>query len=339
MTSSTPSKSILVIAETGERFADFAPYVASLADDGQVAFQAATRRGGTGIFVADGGPVRAIVESGDRFSEFYSHPDIDVSGTVSFYAALATGERGIFRLRADESVTIADTSEEFREIGPLGPTMNDEGVVAFRAGLETGGEGIYAGSASQAVRVIADTIDVFSGFQGLPVVDRAGAVTFRANLKDGGAGIYADQVGSFSAIAETGELFSELGAFPSANDLGSVAFCATLASGGSGLFISTACAVSAFVDTKDPFESFRGVLINNRDDVIFYATPRGGALGIFSGPDPAKDKVVGIGDALCNSVVTDFALNPVSFNNANQVAIRLKLADGRQLIVRADLHA
>jgi hypothetical protein len=121
------------------------------------------------------------------------------------------------------------------------------------------------------------------------------------------------------------------------NDCGSVAFCATLETGGAGVFTSTACAISAVVDTKDPFESFRGVLINNLGDVIFYAVPRGGSLGVYAGPDPVKDKILEIGDALFGSTLSDFALNPVSFNDANQIAIRLKLADGRQLIVRVDL--
>src|SRR5262249_34088208 len=149
----------------------------------------------------------------------------DAAGTVSFYAALYAGGRGVFRMTADEVVAIAETPEEYREIGPLGPTMNADGMVAFRATAEAGGEGGFAGSAKDSVRLICDTIDGFSGFQGLPVVDQSGAVVFRANLKDGGGGIYLDQVGAFSAVVETGDLFTDLGAFPSMNDRGSVAFC------------------------------------------------------------------------------------------------------------------
>jgi hypothetical protein len=338
MTSRPPRKSFIVIAETGDRLSDFAPYVASINQRGSVAFQAALRQGGTGIFVGDdGGGLSAIQEStGGHFGEFYSHPDIDEAGAVSFYAALKLGERGVFRISDGRVLKIADTSGEFSEIGPLGPTMNDDGKVAFRAGLKAGGEGIFASDAAESLRLIADAIDVFSGFRGLPIIDRAGAVTFRANLKDGGGGIYVDHDGSFTAIAETGGLFADLGSFPSANSRGSVAFCATLESGGAGVFTSTACAISAVVDSKDPFESFRGVLINDQDEIIFCATPRGGTLGIYAGPDPSKDRVLGIGDALFGSQVADFALNPVSFNDANQIAVRLRMADDRQLIVRVD---
>jgi len=249
---------------------------------------------------------------------------------------LKSGERGVFRFDSNGIVAVGETPEQFSEIGPLGPTMNDAGMVAFRATAEAGGDGVFAGSSKDSVRLIGDTIDVFSGFYGLPVVDHAGSVVFRANLKDGGAGIYLDQVGAFSAIVETGELFTDLGSFPSLNNRGSVAFCGTLETGGSGVFTSTACAISAVVDTRDPFESFRGALINDHDEVIFYAVPHGGKLGIFAGPDPVHDRIVAIGDEIFGSAVSDLALNPVSFNNANQIAVRLKVADGRQFIVRAE---
>ena len=51
---------------------------------------------------------------------------------------------------------------------------------------------------------------------------------------------------------------------------------------------------------------------------------------------PQGGPAVPDGDALFGSTVADFALNPVSFNDAGQVAIRATLANGRQLIVRAD---
>jgi hypothetical protein len=43
-----------VIATTGERFSDFAPYVASVNDAGIVAFQAELRTGGTRVFTGNG---------------------------------------------------------------------------------------------------------------------------------------------------------------------------------------------------------------------------------------------------------------------------------------------
>ena len=89
-------------------------------------------------------------------------------------------------------------------------------------------------------------------------------------------------------------------------------------------------------DNDGAFESFRGALINNAGTVVFLATPKGGALGVYSGSDPVADKIISIGDPMVGSTVADFALNPVSINDCNQLAIRVALASGRQLIIRAD---
>jgi hypothetical protein len=76
--------------------------------------------------------------------------------------------------------------------------------------------------------------------------------------------------------------------------------------------------------------------VDSAGRVVFYATPRGGAHGIFSGPDPTRDRVLAIGDPTLGSTLTDFALNPVSINAHGQLALRVELADGRQAILRAD---
>jgi len=70
--------------------------------------------------------------------------------------------------------------------------------------------------------------------------------------------------------------------------------------------------------------------------VVFIATPRGGTLGLFAGPDPVADRILALGDPLFGSTVTEFASNPVSVNAAGQVAVRVRLTEGRQLILRAD---
>jgi len=94
--------------------------------------------------------------------------------------------------------------------------------------------------------------------------------------------------------------------------------------------------IATIVDTKGPFEHFRGVLINNTGTTIFYATPEDGQLGVYAGPGPTFHRIIAMGQPLFGSTVADFALNPVSLNDAGQVAIRVKLADGRQFILRAD---
>jgi PASTA domain-containing protein len=132
----------MVIATTGERFSDFAPYVASVNDAGTVAFQAALQGGGTGVFTgSDGGIEEAVGPT--LLAGVTSHPDLNNAGAMSFYGDLPAGH-GVFLLRYGLQ-TIADTHGEFASIGPLGPTMNEAGAVAFRADRAAGGSGIFVG--------------------------------------------------------------------------------------------------------------------------------------------------------------------------------------------------
>jgi hypothetical protein len=183
---------------------------------------------------------------------------------------------------------------------------------------------------------IAEAGDSFGGFEGLPVVNDGGHVAFRANLPDARQGIFVHRDGQCAAVALTGDDFEEIGRFPSMNDLGLVAFAATRRSGVSGIFTVGADGLACVIDATAGFQSFRGVLVNDAGPVAFYGTPAGGQLGIHTGPDPHRDRLLGLGDTVLGGTVVDFALNPVSINEAGQMAIRVALHDGRRFILRAD---
>ena len=324
-----------VIATTGERFSDFAPYVASVNDAGTVAFQAALRGGGTGVFTGTGG---AIAEAAGLalLAGVTSHPDLNGAGATSFYGDLPGGGQGVFLLRDGRLQTIADTRGPFASIGPLGPTMNDAGTVAFRADRTAEVSGIFTGDGA-ALATVADTDGPWSRFHGLPVINAGGTVVFRADRKDGVQGIYAGRRGSIRTVAETGDRFETLSLFPSVNDYGTVAFAATLrAGGGAGIFTVHEGRITRLIDTDGAFDACRGALITSAGAVVRIATPRGGSLGLFAGPDPEADRILALGDPLLGSTVAEIASNPVSVNAAGHVAIRARLTDGRQLILRAD---
>src|ERR1035441_1975806 len=78
--------------------------------------------------------------------------------------------------------------------------------------------------------------------------------------------------------------------FRGIDDEGGVAFAAPRRAGGSGIFSATARGVTPLIDPNGLFESFRGALINRAGLAAFYATPGGGRLGVFSGPDPVADR-------------------------------------------------
>jgi hypothetical protein len=323
-----------VIASTGDRFADFAPYVASVNDDGTVAFQAALAGGGAGVFTGREGEVAEVVGR-QAVADVTSHPDITAAGEASFYGAPLERGEAVFLTGRNGLRRLAETgSGAFASIGPLGPTMNEVGGVAFRAEREAGVSGIFLAEGGE-VATVAESGGRWNGFEGLPVVT-ARTVVFRADRTDGGQGIYAARAGSIQTVVETDDDFAELGRFPSAEERGTVAFSATLRAGGSGVFVADDGRITRVIDTDGEFEAFRGALIAGGGSLVLIATPRGGRLGLFSGPDARRDRLLAVGDSLYGSEVADFAANPVSVSAAGRVAVRVSLADGRQLIVRAD---
>src|SRR5437870_13672712 len=76
--------SMTVIATTGERFSDFAPYVASVNDAGTVAFQAALQGGGSGVFIGSGGAVAGAVGPA-LLAAVTGHPDLNNAGGRGLY--------------------------------------------------------------------------------------------------------------------------------------------------------------------------------------------------------------------------------------------------------------
>jgi len=326
--------SLTVVAITGERFSTFAPYVASVNDAGLVAFQAVLRDGGSGVFAGDGREVEELVRR-SLHAGVTSHPDVNGAMDTSFYGELPRGGQGVFLHRDGRLQIVVDTHGAVASIGPLGPTMNEAGTVAFRADSTNGASGVFAGDGS-AVTTVADTNGPWSRFHGLPVITHDDIVVFRADCKDGVQGIYAGREGSIRTVAETGERFESLSLFPSANDGGTAAFAATLRGGAAGIFTDDAGRITRVTETDGAFEAYRGALITDLGQVVMIATPHGGSLGLFGGPNPDADRILALGDPLLDTTVDDFAANPVSINAGGQAAIRANLADGRQAILRAD---
>ncbi len=299
-------------------------------DHGMVAFQARLRGGVDAVCVGGIGTVHAVFDTGaDPNASICSHPDIDASGSIVCYAEVATGKRAVVVVADGRAGTLA------LDAGPLGPTINAHGSVAFRTERAGASAEIHVAQ-GDAVTRIASTGDRFSAFHGLPVINGSGGVAFRADLTGGGSAICVAQKAPLVAVAETGSTFESLGQFPVLADDGSVGVVARLVDGRSGVFVLSGTEFETVLDTTGPFESFRGVLLAADGSVLFYGTPRGGELGIFSGPDPSRDRVLGIGAPLFGSTVVEFALNPVSINGTGQIAIRVMLADNRQWILRAD---
>lgn len=319
-----------IIAETGEKFREFVPYVASINEAGRVAFQARLASGQRVIAAGDGANIEivaALNAAGDGGP--CSHPDLNLRGDVCFYADGDPHERGVYRLNRGVLSRVAES------VGPLGPTINEIGNVAYRSG-GVAGHGAVRVSTGTESRLVAEAGPRYMGFHGLPVINNRDQVLFRAERTDGRHGIYIADGQRHTTVVETGDEFRELAAFPMFNDNGTVVYAGTRISGESGIFVARGGESRLVVGQANGFAHFRGALIDNAGRVVFFATPVSGSLGIFSLDDPASRLMLGIDSAVAGSQVTDFALNPVSLNNRGQLAVRLRLADSRQLIVRLD---
>ncbi|MBK7405957.1 MAG: hypothetical protein IPJ41_15380 [Phycisphaerales bacterium] len=303
----------------------------SINNAGEVAFQASLRAGGSSVFVSRGGAIEPVVEPGRDIAEVVSHPALNDAGACCFYALTPQGDRLVALAAAGRVRTIAPGA------GPLGPTINNAGVVAFRAaspGPDQSGICLADGASNTTIAQVGPR---FSAFHGLPLVGPGSAVLFRADTRAGGQAIILARDGQERVVCATGERFAALGAFPAMNDAGQVAFAATLRSGESAIFLDGPGGLRMLLDGSGPFESFRGVLVDGAGGVVFYATPRAGSLGVYAGPDPVRDRLLGIGTPFLGSLVTEFALNPVSINEAGQITIRVALEDGRGVVVRGDV--
>lgn len=325
--------SLLVIAGTSSAFSDFGPYAPAVNDQGTVAFQATRRTGGTGTFCGDGGPITCIHARGTH----RSHPALARDGTLCVYADMPDGSQVLLRGRAGAAPE-AISHAAFPRIGPLGPTINAHGAVAFRATSASGRAGIYVAGAKTTTRV-AEVGELFHGFEGLPVILDDGSVIFRADQIDGRAAILRwSRDGSCQTVVTTGGEFVELGRFPHGNAAGSVVFTALRRDGSSGVFVARG-AIEARIVSGRSFESFRSALIDSAGRIVFSAVPAGGELALHALDPAGPRRIIGLRDEFGTCPLTDFALNPVSFNDRGQVALRLRLADGRQFIARLDVFA
>lgn len=332
---------VVTIARTGAGFAGFGPYVPSISEQGEVAFFAELAGGGTGVFCGNGGDLRTLFEAGSA-ARVSSHPDLCANGAVCFYAEDG-GDVGMYVAHAGSTRRIATRA------GPLGPSASGN-ALAWRAEHE-GAPALYAGTLDESPVRIAEAgpTSGYESFHGIPVITPAGSVCFRATTRAGDHEISLwSAPNGIATIASTAHGFSRLGNFPSINDRGEIAFAAARAKNGGdasvteveGIFAGHAGRLEPVLENDGQnglaFESFRGALVDNAGRVVFFATPRGGSLGIYCGPDAAIHRVLGVGDSLLGASVREFALNPVSINAEGQLAVRVGLTNGEGVIVRAD---
>jgi hypothetical protein len=314
-------------------------------DQGTVTFHAALRSGGEGVFTRDTtGALGIIAITSDLVHDFPIGGSINNAGTVSFGANLRDGTQAIFTGQGQELSRIADSGPDSPFSSFFGPaaTMNNDELVAFRASLTSGGTGIFTGRAHEAPSVLYVTGGRYTDFQYSNLQRNGNLVAFRATLKTGQDGVFLGDGSTPITIATTGDIYSAFtGAVPP-NDAGVVAFMANLTVGGQAIGTGDGNRETTIADTSGPYSSFFGNAgINNDGQVVFAANLVAGGSGIFSVRAGVTDEIIATGDSLFGSTVTSFAAIPFAprgLNNAGKIGFAANLADGREVLVRADLE-
>jgi Arylsulfotransferase (ASST) len=340
------SYSFTLIADNGPHSFFSAVYNAPMTDQGILPFHANLRSGGEGIFTrAMDGSLGIIAITSDLLRTIPFSLSINGGGTVGFGADLRDGVRAIFTGNGQELTRVVDTGPDspLSDLLPPAATINDAGMVAFRGTLKSGGSGLFTVLPGEQPRTLYVTGGSFAAFLSSPTVEKNGeTVSFLATLSSGEEAIFTGNGGATTAIATTGELFSAFSDASSINDAGTVAFLATLTAGGQAVLTGNGGPLTVVADTTGPFSGFIGnvAAINNAGVVAFAATLKDGSSGVFTGPDPAADKIIATGDPLFGSTVVSIDATPFpprGLNNAGQLTFLAQLADGRTVLVRADL--
>ncbi len=287
---------------------------------------------------------RALITIADNssrtFSVFSRILSINNKGVVAFDAA-RTGGGGIYTGSGGALTTIADETALFEGFGSK--SINDRGVVAFsynrdEIGRDTVVLGIYTGSGGALTTIAdSDTPTLASLSRGTSINNR-GVVAFKAKRDAGGEAIYTGSGGPITTIVDSDSPTFSTFNNPVINNNGVVAFRANRDAGGSGIYTVSGGITTTIADTDSPtFSGFRGHSLNNKGAIAFPADLDSGGFGIYlSDGKGGFITVLQTGDSFMGSTVSNCGVGTNGLNDKNQLAIWVKLADGREGIYRAD---
>lgn len=323
--------------------------------------------------VAEDGTSRIAVDEADLplDLDFATNPVISNDGTyVSFIGSDSVG-RGVWR--ADLSAPTPTYTRIVRE-GDVIPGETQSGNLTFKtvSGL-TCGSGCSVANATGSEfdgRVLfrTDTVETAlsagSGGVQIPISNRFPGQILEAAQSDRGDYVIhswqsfptgIDYKTDTTGAGGTSLIRSDSSDFRGFNDIAVVnkakmgpniavaatAFRAFDAGGGRVIITneasSSANLFTAVVDEDGPYEAFRDVSINRVGGLVFEADLDLQGRGIFTGPNVAEDRVIGVGDVLLGQTVVAVGLQKAeALNDDGTVTFWAEVSDGTQHIVRAE---
>jgi hypothetical protein len=358
-----PQYTFTKVADSAEDgFDPFSFECSAINNRGDIAFRTArpARDGGPviqGIYRANanGKKLTTIAEfggPGHGFDFLGQIPSINDQGQVSF-AVSQFSERDFVETQSvmlgsgKKPTTIATTAGDFQRFG-FEPSVNNSGVVAFKAQLDNFDQGLFSGQDGKRANITTHYLSSnsqFSEFGTLsrPSINNLGDIAFEESVDSGGSGIFVTQGGGFETIAEPDPNVNV--GRPNLNDSGTVAFHRFFNDrAGEELVSGDGGPLTVIADTNGPFQSFGFYFgfvppaLNNNGDVAFLAELDTGGSGIFVGPDPVGDRVIGTGDMLDGSTITNLRFCDEGLNDSGQLAFQAtfddpSVPDGRRVAI------
>jgi hypothetical protein len=251
------------------------------------------------------------------------------SGFVAFRGYASDGTYGILASDGPTTRKIAADSSNggaFTDIQNYAISINDNGMVAFSGKRSSNfGQSAYIGDGT-AIPTLA-----VSGPANFPSINNSGAIAYGY-----GFGV---------KILRESQTYTLPGMFPGAPDIngsGTAAYWVNLDSVqtivvGDGISPTMYLDLSYYAGISNGY-SIDGVApvvaINDQELVAFLASvtvvqglPQ---PGIYTGANPATDKVIAYGDALDGATVTQLYFGRGGLNNNGQIAFTAELSDGTQ---------
>lgn len=310
----------------------------ALNDRGQVAVRGQRESGAERILRGSGGPLTVIAKDSRGITFLGRNPSINDRGDVSFAAGLRGASEAIYRGRGGELVEIANTEPGRFNFFGFDTSINDQRRVAFKAELDNFDEGLFSGRGEGVRTHYLASTSPFQGDDSGPSYNDVSEIAFVEFVDDDGTGIFVvTPDDEFIEIATDEGPIGFLGD-PSLNNLGQVAFHAFFDEGGEAILMGDGGPLTTVADTTGPFESFGfgGPSLNVHGDVAFTAALDGSfETGLYVGPDPEADRVIGPGDPLDGSVVTNVVACNEALNDHGELAFFAQLEDGRMVVYRA----
>jgi hypothetical protein len=313
----------------------FAP---AINDSGGIAYGVQREFAGAVIAVQDG--VATQLASPSQIGSPVTRLSINSAGSVAFTATPRSSYwQTIFVASASGLVPVVEASASgFTSLSA--PVISDSGAVSFSARHSVDVSGIYQANGGTIVPLVRHgDEDLLLGNAPEFDVNAAGQVAFTASVLDGRThGVYFYEGGIIYPVVLWEDSSADppppvQGPFhqPSLNEFGVVAFHGRNSGSLVTLFLAGAGIVPI---VQGGLEGRESIALNDRGAIAFHQ-PWLERLWLVP-PDAPPEIVIEKGDPLLGSLVSTLRFTREGLNNEAQLAFTALLADGREVVVRAD---